>query len=782
MADLLNRANVNTAINTLLDDAQPNEAIQPSDHNGLLKDILDTLANGLSTSLRTNPETGGQDIEITSGDKLKYKSSTFFNSLVSETLTADRTLTLPNKTGTIAILSDIQNLFTDDLTLGANRSHNAVEYDWKITHNATDGSINTVGIDTGKILHSGSRTATNSSYLTNWFWGQFTSIFTNTSTSANTTISQTNSFVGLSNTDAVNDTSQIDFTTTSVNARHTGSTTQSDLILDTSRAQLVNQSGSGSKASVLALQNTLGMLYFSEGSINSQVEVNNTYTLIKFLETGANAGGGQLQISRSLGHLFVDNNTTPSGIKYFADYSANFTARSLVDKGYVDANAGGDSIYTADGTLSGARILTLDGNDLSFEGNAGINATNTTAINPTKALLSLKKSVANSEDRSTYIEGFADRSGSTLFNYWKIFLKGTSNYNNNNGIGFYFRSTQPKGTEYGMNGIDAVDSALMIQNYSDSTPRFQLYGGTDNTTGNGYLKFWSSNALSQRIQIARSGKNFINPNTDGGFSDAGLIVMGDTYVGNESISLQGHTLIKGADTLSTSSALQIYDGDSTPNLLWDFRNNGDIHLGSASVINIGSNNLDINGSALFSVSNGAKSISTSWNTHTIFNLNNGNGTTYSLYSGNASSTFNAGEFGIGVGSNIPIKIFNGSSVALGNVTRVNLDTNYNVQTNGNALIGGTLDTKSGVNEISLDHNNYPKLKISNGTQEYWLIEGDGTGATFNSGDLYLYDNTNSRKLLQFKANGTINMPNLPTSSTGLSAGDIYNDGGTLKIV
>ena len=107
MADLGNRTNVDTAINLLLDDAQPNEAIQPSDHNTLLQNILDTLANGLSVTLRTNPETGGQDIEITSGDKLKYKSSTFFNSIVTDTLTADRTLTLPNNTGTIALLSDI---------------------------------------------------------------------------------------------------------------------------------------------------------------------------------------------------------------------------------------------------------------------------------------------------------------------------------------------------------------------------------------------------------------------------------------------------------------------------------------------------------------------------------------------------------------------------------------------------------------------------------------------------------------------------------------------------
>ena len=44
--------------------------------------------------------------------------------------------------------------------------------------------------------------------------------------------------------------------------------------------------------------------------------------------------------------------------------------------------------------------------------------------------------------------------------------------------------------------------------------------------------------------------------------------------------------IKSANTLSTASALQIYDGDGTPSLLWDFRNNGDVNLGKDSVITL----------------------------------------------------------------------------------------------------------------------------------------------------------------------------------------------------
>lgn len=124
MADLGNRANVTTAINLLLDDAQPNDAIQPSDHNGLLINILDTLANGLSVTLRTNPETGGQDIEFTAGDKLKFKDSGFVSSLLTATLTADRTLTFPDKTGTVAVTSDIENILnTNGLILSGNYTH-----------------------------------------------------------------------------------------------------------------------------------------------------------------------------------------------------------------------------------------------------------------------------------------------------------------------------------------------------------------------------------------------------------------------------------------------------------------------------------------------------------------------------------------------------------------------------------------------------------------------------------------------------------------------------------
>ena len=65
-------------------------------------------------------------------------------------------------------------------------------------------------------------------------------------------------------------------------------------------------------------------------------------------------------------------------------------------------------------------------------------------------------------------------------------------------------------------------------------------------------------------------------------------------------------------------------------------------------------------------------------------------------------------------------------------------------------------------------------------QGHTAIKGAGTttGTT-----LALFDNQGTpSKNVEFIDNGKVRMFNLPTSATGLSAGDIYNDSGTLKIV
>ncbi len=64
--------------------------------------------------------------------------------------------------------------------------------------------------------------------------------------------------------------------------------------------------------------------------------------------------------------MTVTDGENSKGIVYAADYSTNYTDRSLVDKAYVDDNSGADTIYTADGELTGDRDAFLDGSKLTF--------------------------------------------------------------------------------------------------------------------------------------------------------------------------------------------------------------------------------------------------------------------------------------------------------------------------------------------------------------------------------------------------------------------------------
>jgi hypothetical protein len=424
---------------------------------------------------------------------------------------------------------------------------------------------------------------------------------------------------------------------------------------------------------------------------------------------------------------------------------------------------GGDSIYTADGTLTGNRTVDLDGNDLNFEGNSGLNIDNT-SVNNSKALISLSKGMSNNSSRSTYIEGLQS---TETRNYWKIFLNGSYNFNQNNGIGFYKNNTLSQGTEYTQKGIYAVNHPLLITNYTNSTPRMTLYGGTTNVTGNGYLKFWNYNAGSQKIQIARSGKNFINPDTLGGMSDAGFIVMGDTYVGTEKISLQGSTLIKGNGT-STGSALAIYDNDTTPNKLLDFLDNGNIGVSQSSSFLLSANKtLKVDGS-----------------------LNTGTTKVFEINAG-SHPIFGNGAVTVGTFGNVEIKGTNSS----GNFKVLTILGNeyFTLDGNGN---NSTLRTKAF--DVGTTTTTGYKMSIDAGNHKF--IRNTIVGAHFkleSSDVLFWEQGIENRTFVVGGAtpigteeislqgdtllNANVNMPNLPTSATGLSSGDLWNDGGTLKI-
>ena len=84
---------------------------------------------------------------------------------------------------------------------------------------------------------------------------------------------------------------------------------------------------------------------------------------------------------------------------------------------------------------------------------------------------------------------------------------------------------------------------------------------------------------------------------------------------------------------------------------------------------------------------------------------------------------------------------------------------------------------AGTDVARFSDSNYADLVIGFPTSGYASIDfeyGTGGGLMFRSG-------TGKTTRMTIKTN-TINFASLPTSATGLSAGDIWNDGGTLKIV
>ncbi len=223
-------------------------------------------------------------------------------------------------------------------------------------------------------------------------------------------------------------------------------------------------------------------------------------------------------------------------------------------------SSGGDSIYTANGTLSGARTVNLDANLLTFDTDSG-------------GQLKLNRSNYNSTDIFKVI-GYTAGGNLPFFkigSYGQIELMGRFNasafkiYKSGSTTDVCFDTGGTNGGGFIGKGIVTIGestSSYAYRNQSTSSYSFNRWyrGGNIEHCFN----FDSSNPVSfTGFYINGVGNDY-------------FAVGGGAKISTEKISPQGHTLVKGSDTLSTSSALQIYDGDSTPAVLWDFRNNGDL--------------------------------------------------------------------------------------------------------------------------------------------------------------------------------------------------------------
>ena len=99
--------------------------------------------------------------------------------------------------------------------------------------------------------------------------------------------------------------------------------------------------GNASGTATYGTYMSVGDPYFWAGNASYNIKANPSepHTVMTSpagkIEFGSNAGYFNIESGNSVGMFIVDNRGTKKGIEYSADYSAGYTSRSLVDKGYV---------------------------------------------------------------------------------------------------------------------------------------------------------------------------------------------------------------------------------------------------------------------------------------------------------------------------------------------------------------------------------------------------------------------------------------------------------------
>ena len=92
------------------------------------------------------------------------------------------------------------------------------------------------------------------------------------------------------------------------------------------------------------------------------------------------------------------------------------------------------------------------------------------------------------------------------------------------------------------------------------------------------------------VLMSYDGADWSQVGGDSIYTASGTVPTSVVSTLTDTLTFDGGTVnIQGADTVGTNSALEIFDGDTTPSSLWDFRNNGDVYLGKDSDFNLASN-------------------------------------------------------------------------------------------------------------------------------------------------------------------------------------------------
>lgn len=213
-------------------------------------------------------------------------------------------------------------------------------------------------------------------------------------------------------------------------------------------------------------------------------------------------------------------------------YNEN-TDKLLTFDGTAWAALGGDNIYTADGTLSGNRTLTANGNALNFEFGG-------TFPGYTRW------------DNTGSVQIKTNGNTDTLTVYKKV-----------DAVNPNFVS------KFGGGGHLGTDGGIwsLSQTYGGTSTRIEL--------SNIFTKHYFGATEHHRIQLGGGTNSGVYFWRNGYTSLGRFIIGGSSLIGTEDISFQGETIIKGEGT-GTGTTLALYDDDTTPNKNAQFLDNGQV--------------------------------------------------------------------------------------------------------------------------------------------------------------------------------------------------------------
>ena len=233
----------------------------------------------------------------------------------------------------------------------------------------------------------------------------------------------------------------------------------------------------------------------------------------------------------------------------------------------LSGGGGGNTIYTADDSLTADRIVDCDNNKLSFD--VGTLASGTSQN--IGVIIDGSNIFYGGGGTSSPLLNVEGQLGNVLNVNTGGFLISKSDFSN--AIASFSNRLGTRGLSLNQGtNVMASEQFEIKQQFSQSTGGIIFNGLSNNTQmyfrEGSAIQHWIRTGSAQRVHFFSQGMS------------ASFIIGSGALIGSEKISLQAHTAIKGENTLSTSSALQIYDGDGTPNLLVNFKNNGTVNMSS----------------------------------------------------------------------------------------------------------------------------------------------------------------------------------------------------------